>query len=312
MNLQQAVSIYNVCARAEGKSERTIEWVTSAVRYLGRFLGNEAADISVVNADCLRRFILALRQQPVYAVHRFNHVQKRPLSLESVSCYVRALKSLFALLTREGYFDENPIAWVKAPKVPIKEMPVFTLDEITRLLAQPDRTTPVGARNHTVMLTFLDTGSRVSELCGLNVEDVDFESGYLHLRGKGSKERLVPMGFKLTKILLKYHHSHHEKNTPGLAPFFTTENGERLTRNRVAKFIRDYGRQAGITGKRVSPHVFRSTKAVLYLRHGGDVFSLQKCLGHATLSMTRRYSAIADADVKAAHLKFGVIDRLKI
>ena len=93
---------------------------------------------------------------------------------------------------------------------------------------------------------------------------------------------------------------------------FITESGNPLTRNRIGKIVRDYTQKAGITGKRVHPHVFRATKAVLFLRHGGDPFTLQKCLGHSTLTMTRRYSAIADADVKSAHLKYGVVDKLKI
>ena len=126
MKLQEAVRLYTVCAKAENKSDRTIEWVTCAARYLGRFLGDESADIAVVDADCLRRFILALREQPAYIHHPTNKVKERPIKPESASCYVRAIKSLFAMLTREGYLQENPIARVKAPKVPIKEMPVLT------------------------------------------------------------------------------------------------------------------------------------------------------------------------------------------
>ncbi len=312
MKLSEAVRLYTVCAKAENKSDRTIEWVTCATKYLGRFLGDESADIAMVDADCLRRFILALREQPAYIHHPTNKVKERTIKPESASCYVRAIKSLFAMLTREGYLEENPIARVKAPKVPIKEMPVLTEAEIQRFLTQIDKTTAVGARNFAVVLTLLDSGIRVSELCGLSIKDVDFDSGYLRVQGKGNKERLVPLGYKLTKLLLKYSHACHKPGMSAAAPFFTTEVGERLSRNRVEKFVRIYARKADIVNKRVSPHTFRSTKAVLFLRHGGDVFSLQKCLGHANLSMTRRYSVIADSDVKSAHLKFGVVDRLKI
>ena len=175
MKLQEAVRLYTVCAKADGKSDRTIEWVTCAARYLGRFLGDESADIAVVDADCLRRFILALREQPAYVHHPTNKVKDRPIKPESAACYVRAIKSLFAMLTREGYLEENPIARVKAPKVTIKEMPVLTEAEIQLFLAQIDKTTAVGARNYAVILTLLDTGIRVSELCGLSIKDVDFD-----------------------------------------------------------------------------------------------------------------------------------------
>ncbi|MFC1846805.1 tyrosine-type recombinase/integrase [Chloroflexota bacterium] len=311
MNLMQAAAAYAVVARAEGRSERTVEWITSAARYFGRFLGERAADISTIDATCLRQFILTLRKQPVFTYHPGNMARDRTISMETIACYVRAVKSLFSFLFREEYLADNPMAKVRTPKAPLKEMPVMSVDEIERLIAQADKKTFNGYRNYTMMLAMLDTGIRVSEMCNLTTDDVRLEDGFFRIMGKGGRERFVPFGLKLTKVLLKYQLNCRPKNMAGNY-YFTTKDGSRLNRNRVAKIIRDYRVQAGLSGKRVSPHTFRSTKAVLFLRNGGDPFSLQKILGHSTLTMTRRYSAIADTDVKAAHMKFGVVDRLKI
>ena len=133
----------------------------------------------------------------------------------------------------------------------------------------------------------------------------------LSLLGVLQKERYVPIGFKLTKVLMKYEASHRPKNT-GSNYVFITREGNPLNRNRVAKLMRNLIKKAGITGKWLHPHSLRATKAVLYLRHGGDPFSLQKMLGHSSLTMTRRYSVIADTDVLASHRRHGVVDKLRL
>ena len=311
MTLQEAVQIYAICARAENKSGRTVEWVTGAARRLAAFAGGESLDISSVNANLLRRFIISLDEEPAFTNHPFSRPLTRPVSPETKSCYVRGLKSLFSRLFQEGYISHNPMDKIKTPKVPTREPVILSEAEISRLFSVMDKNTPKGFRDYTIFLTLLDSGMRVSELCSLTINDIDLDNGYFRLMGKGQKERFVPMGYKLTKVLLKYGSSYRYRDT-GSSYFFITKDGNPLNRNRVAKLLRDYVCKAGITGKRVHPHVFRATKAVLFLRHGGDPFSLQKCLGHTTLSMTRRYSAIVDTDVKSAHLKYGVVDKLRI
>jgi integrase/recombinase XerD len=311
MNLQEALDVYEICARSENKSEHTITWVKQASKRLQNFVGKEIEDICSLNTGLLRRFVLSLDKEPAFANHPFNHPLKRPVSPETKSNYVRGLKSLFSRLLSEGYIKENPMARIKTPKVPTREPVILDLSELSSLFGVINKTVAKGFRDFCIFLTLLDTGMRVSELCQLTLDDVDLRNGYFRLMGKGKKERFVPMGFKLTKALLKYLSSYRYKDT-GSSYFFITEEGHPLNRNRVGKILRDYVRKAGITGKRVHPHVFRATKAVFFLRNGGDVFSLQKCLGHATLTMTRRYSAIADSDVKASHLKYGVVDKLNL
>ena len=297
---------YRICAQAEGKSQRSIDWIIAIVGYFNEFLGN--LNIEAITADDLRRFIIALQQRQAFANHRFTKPQNRPLSPESIASYTRAIKTFFSFLEREELIANNPVKRVKLPKTPKKNMPVFNERDIEKLLAQPNKKKNEGYRNYVIMLTLLDTGIRVSELCNLKTSDVDLANGYLRVMGKGAKERYVPIGAKLTKVLLKYQLTHRPE---GCDSFFVTHDGCPLVKKRVQDLIKSYGKKVGIK-TRCSPHTFRSTSAVLYLRNGGDPFSLQKKLGHSSLTMTRRYSVLADSDVKAQHLKYGVVDKLKI
>jgi len=311
MNLDEAVRVYTVCARAENRSERTVEWVAGSTKRLAAFIGSDAIDVRTITVDTVRRFILNLGERRAFADHRFNKPLSKPVTPETVSSYVRGLKSLFSSLFQEGYIQKNPLARIRTPKVPVREPVILAEEEIARLFGAIDKKTSGGFRDYSVFLTLLDTGMRVSELCQLKLDDTDLENGYFRIMGKGKKERYVPIGYKLTKILLKYLSTYRYKDT-GSNYLFVTKDGNPLNRNRVAKIIKAYARRAGITGKRVHPHALRATKAVLFLRNGGDLFTLQKCLGHSTLTMTRRYAAIADTDVRAAHLKYGVVDKLNI
>ncbi len=308
--LSDALTAYRICTKAEGKSPKTVDWVCDTVRYFSEFLGEQANDLFSMNAQCLREFILALQAKKAFSQHRFTRPQEKPLSPDSVASYTRAIKSFFSFLEREELIPVNPMVKVKVPKTPRRNMPTFSEGELARIFTQPDKKTSEGYRDYTIMLTLLDTGVRVSELCGLNVDDVDLTNGYLRVMGKGQRERYVPIGSKLTKALLKYKLSHRpEANSSD--NFFLTRDGRPINKARVQKIIRRYGERAGIK-TRPSPHTFRSTKAVLYLRNGGDPFSLQKMLGHSSLVMTRRYSNLADSDVRRQHLAYGVADRLKV
>ncbi len=308
-SFSDAVTAYRICANAEGKSPATVTWVCDAVRYFRAFLG-EGVDVEAVTADDLRRFIAALREKRSFSTHRLTPTQDRTLSTETVANYVRGVKTFYSALEREEFIDHNPVKKVKIPKTPRKTMPAFKEEEVVRLLRQPDRRTYRGYRDFVVMLTLLDTCLRISELCGLRLDDVDLTNGYLRVMGKGARERYVPVGAKVSKELLKYRVAWRPADAMSDS-FFLTTDGRPLSKKRVQDGIRRYGREAGIR-TRCSPHTFRSTGAVLYLRHGGDVFTLQRKLGHTTLAMTRRYAEVADSDVRAAHLKFSPADRLSI
>ena len=306
--LADALAAYRICAQAEGKSPETVRWVMSSVTYFSEFLGPEAQDISMITGNDLRRFIIELQQRPKFLKHPNTRVQPAKLSNQSIETYARAIRAFFGYLYREELIDQNPMAKVKMPRVTKKVVPTFSEKEVERLLSQPDKKMDRGFRDYALMLTLVDTAARLSEVANLEVDDVDIENGYLRVLGKGGIERYIPFGYKVAKALLRYRLKHRPAPV-GTDRFWLTVTGAPLVPGRIEKLVRDHGAEAGL--KRCYPHKLRHTSAVLYLRNGGDPFSLQKKLGHSSLQMTRHYANLADSDVRAQHLKYGVADRLK-
>ncbi len=306
--LSDALAAYSICAKAEGKSPKTVRFVVQSVSYFGAFLGGDQ-NLAGLGPNDLRRFIIALGD-----VHKFsNHPYHRPvaakLSPHSIQTYCRGIKTFFSYLLREELIENNPMEKVRLPRAPKNVVPTFSERDIEKLLSQPDKSTNVGFRDYVIMLTFLDTGVRLSELATLRFNDIDFENGYLIVMGKGAKERYVPFGHKVAKALLKYKLKHRPESFDS-EHFWLTRDGRPLEVDRIEKIVSQYGDKAGLN--HCYAHKLRHTSAVMYLRNGGDPFSLQKKLGHASLQMTRHYCNLADSDVRMQHMKFGVADRLRV
>jgi len=309
MTLQDALTAYRTYARAEGKSPKTIDWVVSSVGYFSEFLSPEQQDINTITGNDLRRFIIALQEKPKFANHPYNKPQKAKVSAQSIETYCRGIRAFFSFLKREGFVENNVMEKVKMPKVPEMVIPTLSEKEVEKLLAQPDKSSNEGFRDYCILLTLIDTGERLSELANLKTDDVDYEQNLFRVMGKGQRERFVPFGRRVAKALMKY----QMKSRPepmGTDNFWLRQDGRPLTPKRIEKLISAYGKKAGL--KRCYAHKLRHTSSVMYLRNGGDVFSLQKKLGHRSLVMTRHYSNLADSDVRAQHLRYGVADRLKI
>ena len=309
MTLQDALVAYKTYARAEGKSPKTVTWVVSSVGYFAKFLSPEQQDIGTITGNDLRRFIIALQGKLKFANHPYNKTQQAKLSSQSIETYCRGIRAFFGFLKREGFTENNVIAKVKMPKVPEVVIPTFSEKEIAKLLSQTNRGTNEGFRDYCLLLTLIDTGIRLSELAELKADDIDYEQNLFRVMGKGQKERFVPFGRRVAKALMKYQMKCRPEPI-GTDNFWLRRDGRPLLPKRIEKLVSAYGKKAGL--KRCYAHKLRHTSSVMYLRNGGDVFSLQKKLGHRSLVMTRHYSNLADSDVRAQHLKYGVADRLKI
>jgi integrase/recombinase XerD len=309
MTLSDALTAYRTYARAEGKSEKTVRWVTQSVGYFGDFLGPDQQDIASISGNDLRRFIIGLQGKQKFAKHPFNKPQQTKVSAQSIETYCRGIRAFFGFLQREGFIDSNPMAKVKMPKVPEVVVPTFTEKEIEKLLAQPNKNSNEGFRDYAILLCLIDTGARLSELANLKTTNIDYEQNYFRVMGKGSRERFVPFGRRVAKALMRYQLKHRPEPV-GTDNFWLRHDGQALPPSRIEKLVTMYGKRAGL--QRCYAHKIRHTSSVMYLRNGGDVFSLQKKLGHRSLVMTRRYSNLADSDVRDKHLKYGVADRLRI
>jgi site-specific recombinase XerD len=304
---------YRLCAATEGKSLNSIAIVTCSVNYVREFLISHGAstDAAEISQPEIRAFIFDLQQKPCFSNHPFTPVQDKGLSGHTVNCYVRSLRIFFSWLVSEEIIAINPFDRVKIPRPPRKVMPTFSVLQIQQLLDTMDTATAEGYRNYAIILTLLDTGLRVSELCGLLRSNLRLEDGILKVMGKGNKERLIPIGKEVQRLLWRYiNHHRPQPNMPNNDILFLTQDGKPLTKDRLEKIMTRFGRKAGLVGIRCSPHTLRHTAAVSFLRNGGDVFSLQRLLGHSSLEMTRRYCELADADVKRAHLTASPVDNL--
>lgn len=219
-----------------------------------------------------------------------------------------ALKCFFSFLSRERLIPQNPISLVEKPRLEHNLIRPLSLDQARLLLAKCKHKAFGGQRLWTIIALILDTGLRVSELTGLQKDQVDFQSGVLRIMGKGDKEREVPFGPTSKQALWNYLLRRGDIQGQNLA--FVSQFGTRLDRNWITKAMRRLGRQAGIQGVRVSPHTLRHTFATQYIMNGGDAFSLQQILGHSTLEMVKVYVSLANRDVSMLHQRFSPLERM--
>lgn len=311
--LTSLIQGYRLCARTEGKSDKTVLITSTALNKLQRFLGESGypADVTEIGVRELREFILYLQQVRAFEHHPYTEPQTRGLSGHAINTYLRTIRAFWSWLVREEIITSNPFCRVKIPKPPKKVMATFSDKQLTAMLKAINNTTPAGFRDRTIMLMLLDTGLRASELVGLTMDNVNLEDGMVKVLGKGSKERIVPFGAKVQRILWKYLHKYRPQPANPLYPtLFLTASGNPITTDRLRTIIEKYALRAGIEGVRCSPHTFRHTFAISYLRNGGDVFSLQRILGHSSLEVVSIYVNFASADIKSRHRRFSPADNL--
>jgi site-specific recombinase XerD len=262
-----------------------------------------------ITLDDGRAFKSLMEQKTRYADHPLRHEAQGGLAPQTVHGFVRSVRTFASWLQEEGYTEDNIFRRLKPPKLPQVLIEPLSEDEIRRVLVVIPQDTPEGVRNYALVLLFLDTGIRLSELVGLKISEIDFAAGQLKVFGKGGKERIVPMGLTARRAIIRYlEHFRPQPVNPQEDRLFLTMAGDPISRNSVAKVLERLGRRTGLT--RLHPHLLRHTFAVRYLVNGGDVFTLQKILGHTTLDMTRRYVTLANQDVKDKHRQYSPVDNL--
>jgi integrase/recombinase XerD len=308
LELGNLIQGFKLSCQTECKSPRTVEWYTSFLDRFHRFLqrNDRPTNISYLDRGHIREFIRYLQAEA-----RVPHTGT-PLSTATIQAYIRVLKAFFSWATREEYLKSNPMAAIAMPKSATKIISTFTDEQVARLTEVCLRSSVDGHRNLTILLLFLDSGLRVSELVAIEIDDVNLPEGYIIIRqGKGSKERVIPIGSIVQKSLWKYINLYRPKAlTDNVTGLFLTGSGLPLTRNGVQQMMRRLARRAGITGVRCSPHTFRHTFSKRYLTNGGDVLSLQRILGHSSLASVRIYLNLFACDIKKQHQRFSPVDRM--
>jgi integrase/recombinase XerC len=271
----------------ENASAHTVRNYGSDLRQLRAFLHEQRracdrsgeVDASKVESLDIRAFLTALMRR-----NRKSSVGRK----------LSSVKGFFRFLLRRGRIDHDPTAGISTPKKE-KQLPVhLSVDDMVRLLESPPKDTPAGLRDRAMLEMVYSAGLRVSELVGLNWDDVDRDVQLLRVRGKGRKERVVPFGDRALAALAAY-----QVQIPQLCPrrlcdpkpVFLNRRGKRLTTRSVARLVDHYVLSAGIATK-ASPHALRHSFATHLLNAGADLRAIQELLGHRSLSTTQRYTHV--------------------
>src|SRR5436190_3664123 len=276
-----------------GLSRNTLEAYRSDLLQLGTHFKRTGTDALTATHSDLADFVSDLAA---------GGEDRPPVAPATLQRKVACLRSFYRHLRRQELVADDPTAHLRAPRQPRKLPEVLSRDEVAGLLAQPRGTKPAALRDRALLEVMYACGLRASEATGLEVGGVDLETGILRARGKGSKERLVPVGSAAGRALTAY----LQRGRPRLAGdrmeprLFLNHRGAGLTRQGLYKIVQRHARGAGLASK-MSPHTLRHTFATHLLAGGCDLRSLQEMLGHADIATTQLYTHLSADRLRDAY-----------
>ncbi|UCG21020.1 MAG: site-specific tyrosine recombinase XerD [Deltaproteobacteria bacterium] len=231
--------------------------------------------------------------------------QEQGLAPRSRARLLSALRGFFKFMVRDSHLPESPVANLTSPRLRRQLPSVLSVTEVERLLAQPNPELPLGQRDAAMLELLYGTGLRVSELVSLTLARVNLEVGFLVVLGKGSKERIVPVGEAATEAVRSYLMGSRPRLLKGkmTETLFITNRGAAMTRQGFWKLLKKYGREAGLK-KELTPHILRHSFATHLLERGADLRSVQMMLGHADISTTQIYTHVARERLREVHKKY--------
>jgi integrase/recombinase XerD len=276
----------------KGLASKTIEAYGSDIaRYLS-FLGDNGIK-HIVDADTpvILKHLIKMRDEGLGARSRARHLV--------------TLRGFYKFLVQEKILQRDPAELIDLPKSSLNLPHALTIDEVKLLLNMPDLNKPTGIRDSAMMELLYAAGLRVSELINLKLQDVNLEAGFVRVFGKGSKERIVPIGFFAKEKIDNYiGNSRLRLLKTIVSPYlFVARAGKPITRQGFWKLLRRYAQQAGLI-KKITPHSLRHSFASHLLEGGADLRAVQVMLGHVDISTTQIYTHVAREHLKKAHAKF--------
>ncbi len=232
------------------------------------------------------------------------HMGQKEYSRATTARKLATLRSFYKFLVKRNYLASNPVISIKTPKQE-KKLPRFLeYEEVQRLLNAPPTSTWLGARDRAILETLYSTGMRVSELVALNMEDVDFLGEVIHIRGKGKKERISPIGSSALQAIQHYIEFRNKRMANDSSfdgkVLFANKHGQRLSTRSVRRKMDKYLKEAGLDPA-ISPHTLRHSFATHMLNNGADLRSVQELLGHQSLSTTQVYTHVTTSRMKQVY-----------
>jgi integrase/recombinase XerC len=277
-------------------SHETVRNYASDLRQFQTFMTAECPDSQVLDPATVQ----------TESIRAYLHwLDRKREKSTSMARKLASLRSFYRYLQREGVVGLNPAQAIRTPKQP-KHLPrVLTKDDAAALMEFPGNQTRGSIRDRALLETLYSTGARVSELVGINLEDLRTSEGLVHLRGKGRKERIVPIGAVALQAIQSYLDQRPLKDPrtlttkPVSSPVFRNNRGGRLTTRSVARLVARYSNR--LAGGSVSPHTLRHSFATHLLDEGADLRSIQEMLGHASLNTTQKYTHLAMDQLQAVY-----------
>ena len=280
--LSETQDFYLYIASERGLSENTqIAYKYDIERFIQFLIDQNIKDFKEVGQKHFLKFLEAYKEK--------GHASS------SLGRLLMALKVFFKFLKREGHIESNIALYLSSPKIWQVVPHVLSLTEVEKLINEPNNKLPLEARDKAIIETLYGSGLRVSELCSLKINDVD--DTFVKVKGKGSKERMVPIGKKAIEAI--DHYLVHFRKEDQIPYLFISRQKNRLDRVFVWKRIRFYAKRAGIK-QNISPHMLRHSFATHLLENGADLRIIQEMLGHANIATTDRYTHVSQKHLKSA------------
>jgi integrase/recombinase XerD len=299
MNIKDIVPEYLRYLKALGRSYYTLKGTRYDLSRFIKFLESEKIrHIEDLTADALTEY----QQELVFCLT----AEGKPLSIRTQAQRLSVIKGFTRFLKEKDYLVYDPGEAVKLPKKP-KRLPkvILSAKEVKRLLQAPDMQTNRGYRNRIIIEILYDTAIRRAEVANIKLVDLDLESGYIHVKGKGDKERVVPLSRRVCELVKNYLLMVRSSFVNGDDPGFLVLNrwGQKMDPNSIWQVVKRCAYLAGIK-KNVTTHTFRHTCATHMLKNGAPVRHLQEMLGHESLESTQIYTHVTINDLKEVHAKY--------
>jgi integrase/recombinase XerD len=295
MDISSTIAAFLTHVRVErGLSTNTVTAYRRDLMKFDDFAKKRKLTLESVSRDNLMEFLASLYRQK--------------LESRTVARHLVTLRNFFRFAQLQELISTDPSINLESPKIRRSLPGYLRLEEIERLLAQPDDKTPLGLRDHAMLDVLYSTGLRVSELISLRVMDLDTAVGCVRCIGKGDKERIVPIGKKALALVERYLRDARPKligkGKQALATtLFINRRGSPLSRVGVWKILSAYGRKAGLRSS-LTPHMLRHSFATHLLEHGADLRVIQELLGHASIGTTEIYTHVTGNRLREIHKKF--------
>lgn len=306
MPLDQAFDYFLTIKKTEGVRDRTVLDYRHHFEYFTDWLGGKSENLTDITTQTIRAYIVFMQEE------KFNDkTGENGLSNYTINIRLRFLKTFFNTLMSDGVIETNPAEPVKLLRVDEDTFDPLTGEEIRRLLDAPDESYYTQFRDKVAMYLFLDTGMRINEVFNLEESEINFKGRTIELpasKNKNRKPRIIPLSPTVVRLLIELVSENKQHfDSPYV---FLSNFGERYRANSFRRRLLIYKERAGIE-KRVSPHSLRHQFCRDYILNGGDIFTLQRIVGHADIQTTRKYVQMTGADIKEQHAEFSPVARLR-